>query len=121
MQMSVRKPAAPLSPFVEMFWHWEGYRAEHTLEHCLPTGTMELVFSLGGGRAEFAGPASRYFLLPTSKQIAVLGVHFKPGGGFPFLRMPAGELADRQPTLEDVWGRDAAAVEDRVSAARTVA
>jgi AraC-like DNA-binding protein len=44
-----------------------------------------------------------------------VGVHFKPWGLAPFLRMPAAELCDRPVTMEQVWGRSAvAALQDRL-------
>ena len=104
-----------------MLWCWEGYEAVHQLEHCLPTGTTELVFSLNGGAALVAGPASQFFTLATSAQIAVLGVHFKPGGAFPFFRCPAGDLKNQNINLADVWGAEASLVTERVLAAKTMA
>ena len=38
-----------------------------------------------------------------------VGVHFKPWGLAPFLRLPAFELRDRPLTLEEAWGRPATA------------
>lgn len=38
-----------------------------------------------------------------------VGVHVKPWGLAPFLRMPAAELCDRPVTVEQVWGRRAVA------------
>jgi AraC-like DNA-binding protein len=46
-----------------------------------------------------------------------VGVHFKPWGLAAFLPMPAAELRDRPVTLEEVWGRSAAAeLRDRLAA-----
>jgi len=38
-----------------------------------------------------------------------VGVHFKPWGLAPFLALPAAELRDRPVTVEQLWGRPAAA------------
>ena len=38
-----------------------------------------------------------------------VGVHFTPWGLAPFLPMPAAELCDRPATVEQIWGRPAAA------------
>ena len=40
------KPTPPLSKFVDNFWLYEGYAAEHKTEIILPTGTLELVINL---------------------------------------------------------------------------
>ena len=47
-----------------------------------------------------------------------VGVHAKPWGLAPFLRMPAAELCDRPVTVEQVWGRPAVAeLRDRLATA----
>lgn len=47
-----------------------------------------------------------------------VGVHVKPWGLAPFLPMPAAELCDRPVTIEQVWGRRAAArLRDRLAEA----
>lgn len=46
-----------------------------------------------------------------------MGVHFKPGGAFPFLAPPSDELADRHINLEAIWGRAASQIRERLSAA----
>jgi methylphosphotriester-DNA--protein-cysteine methyltransferase len=117
MRMAVKTPSAPLAAFVDKLWYFEGYETAHSLEHVLPTGTVELVFDLSGRPAVVAGAASRYFLLETARQHCVLGVHFKPGGAFPFFVPPAGELSDQTVDLEAVWGADARQVEEQVLAA----
>ena len=35
------------------------------------------------------GPHSEYFVIDTAQQVRVMGVHFGPGGAFPFLPLPA--------------------------------
>ncbi len=46
-----------------------------------------------------------------------MGVHFKPGGAFPFLGMPADALVDGHVDLEDLWGARAGTLRERLSAA----
>jgi hypothetical protein len=43
-----------------------------------------------------------------------MGVHFKPGGAFPFLGIPAGELADTHVDLETLWVRSAVELRERL-------
>ena len=69
-------------------------------ERLLPTGTMELVFRLDDdGRAASAvsGPRSEFAVLETSRPFSAIGVHFKPGGGFPFFDVPGSELHNQRP------------------------
>src|SRR5947209_8737679 len=113
-------PPPPLSDFVELFWLSEGYVQPHARERLLPQGTVELIINLGGetsrvyrgadGRPEsfrgplVSGPHSGFFAIDTAQALSVLGVHFRPGGAFPFFRPPAGELHDAHVALDVLWG-----------------
>lgn len=103
------KPGPPLSPFVDIFWTVDGHTQPHARERVLPTGTTQLVFNVSpNGRPEsiVVGPRSEFTLLDTATScpITAFGVHFKPGGSFPFVRVPGGELCHRSVALVDVWG-----------------
>jgi hypothetical protein len=50
------------------------------------------------------GPRSESFLIERRATDQLLGVHFKPGGAFPFLGFPYAELHNKQITLADLWG-----------------
>ncbi len=134
MTVRFRRPGALLGEFVDCFWYMDGYAAAHSRERALPTGTVELVVDLRDERMrifkndedragqEFGGslicgPQSGYFVLDTSQASAVAGVHFKPGGAAPFLGMPAGEITDQHVSLEEVWGRHARRLRERLLAA----
>lgn len=110
MLASHRVPAPPLGAFIELLWLYESYAVPHRQERLMPNGSMELVFLLSAPRAEavVAGAYSRFAVLDTSQPAFLLGVHFRPGGAFPFLGMPAGELHNLDVTLEDLWGAQAA-------------
>jgi AraC-like DNA-binding protein len=115
-------PAPPLCDFVELFWLYESYAVPHPRERLLPMGTMELVIDLGeqaGGAPVISGARSESFELDTSRPMSVLGVHFRPGGSFPFLGLPAGELHNATVSLEALWGSGAAELRDRILEART--
>ncbi|HUE23766.1 MAG TPA: helix-turn-helix domain-containing protein [Bryobacteraceae bacterium] len=117
-----RFPAPPLSEFVELLWLYEGYRQPHQKERMLPDGSMELVINLNEDLVRVydphdtgkfrtlrgsvvVGAHSEFFVIDTAEQHSVAGVHFKPGGAFPFLGLPAGELHNTLVSLEDLWGR----------------
>jgi AraC-like DNA-binding protein len=88
----------------------------------LPTGTMALVFALdadGRARGGVTGARSEFVALDTSRPFSAIGVHFRPGGGFPFFGVPAGELHNRSVALDTVWGGYAATVRDRLWEAET--
>jgi transcriptional regulator GlxA family with amidase domain len=50
-----------------------------------------------------------------------MAVSFKPGGAFPFLGLAAGDLLDTHANLQDIWGRAALEIRERVSAEPTPA
>jgi AraC-like DNA-binding protein len=84
--------------------------------------TMELVFQLGGGRigGGVAGPHSEVFFIERTAQDELLGIHFKPGGAFPFLGVPAGDLHNGYVDIADLWGaRGAASIVARLHEAST--
>jgi AraC-like DNA-binding protein len=124
-------PAPPLSQFVHLLWLYEGYTLPHAKERILPTGEMEIVINLAEDQSRMydpeapdrcrtfrgaliSGAHSRYQIIDTAEQASVIGVHFRPGGAFPFLGMPAGELRDITVSLEDLWGAAAADLRDRL-------
>jgi hypothetical protein len=55
-----------------------------------------------------SGAYSSSFVIDTLEDASVIGAHFEPAGAFPFLGLPAGELADFHVDLETLWGRTAA-------------
>lgn len=117
-----RTPGPPLSEVVDSLWICEGYVQPHACERVLPTGAMDLVFALdadGRARSGISGARSEFLVLDTSRPFSVIGVHFRPGGGFPFFGVPAGELHNRSVTLDMVWGGYAATVSDRLWEAET--
>jgi AraC-like DNA-binding protein len=120
-------PSPPLNLFVERFWSCSDATVQPR-ERILPSGAVELVFNLGDdelwgydpshpgevGRlsgAVVVGPHGRFAEMAPSERASILGVHFRPGGAFPFLGLPVGELAETGVDLDALWGR--AAVELR--------
>jgi hypothetical protein len=110
------KPKPPLSKFVDNLWLYEGYEPEQKAPRILPTGTLELVINLRQNELRFydaerpescsrlsgavvSGAFGRGFE-PDTVEGFIMGVHFKPGGAFPFLGLPAGDLADTHVDLE---------------------
>lgn len=135
---SFYKPKPPLSKFVDSFWLYEGYEAEHKIERILPTGTLELAINLRQNelgfydadrpenRSHFSGAVvsgahGSGFAPDAAEETFIIGVHFKPGGAFPFLGLPAGDLADTHVDLETLWGPSAGRLRERLCEARTSA
>lgn len=129
-------PGPPLSDFVELFWLYEGYQQPHKKERLLPDGSMELVINLAEDRVRvydpydpdkfqvlqgslIVGAHSEYFVIDTAQQRSVIGVHFKPGGAFPFFDLPVKELRNMLVSLEALWGRWADRLRERLLEAGT--
>ena len=60
-------------------------------------------------------------MVDTADAACIIGVHFKPGGAFPFLGFPTGDLADTHVDLEIIAGPSADRLRDRLCEARTSA
>jgi methylphosphotriester-DNA--protein-cysteine methyltransferase len=115
-------PAPPLSDHVALFWAFDAYGGPHERERVLPTGTSELVITLGNERTcpmVLSGTQSRAFVIDVAARPTLLGVHFKPGGAVSFLGMPASEIADTVAPLDVLWGRAAAELKERLLEAAT--
>jgi AraC-like DNA-binding protein len=114
------KPHPALSGFVEDLWLYDGYVSAHDRERILPSGTFELVLNLrenelriyGAAEAErcrrfsgavISGPYAGYFCSDAAEEVSIMGVHFRPGGAFPFLGFPAGELSNAHIDLAEIW------------------
>ena len=130
-------PSPPLSHFISLMWFGDDYIAPHRLERVLPTGDMALIINLWENRTRVydtadprkfktfegsivVGAYSGYTVIDTDEQRATAGVAFRPGGAFPFLNLPAGELQDSNASLSDLWGRQAASdLREQLLASRT--
>jgi AraC-like DNA-binding protein len=114
-------PQPPLSTFVDVFWLYDDYIPLHAKEHRLPDGSMELVINLREDTIRvydrqhhdqfqsfrgclISGAHSEFCVIDTASQASIMGVHFKPGGAFPFLTLPAGELHNTHVSLDTLWG-----------------
>jgi AraC-like DNA-binding protein len=106
----------------------------HPRARIIPSGTLELVINLAEDEIRVCDPATprsvqRYagaivsgaltssFGIDPHEHASIIGVHFKPGGAFPFLGVPAFELADVHVDLAALWGRRARVLRDRLGAA----
>ncbi|NEW05686.1 AraC family transcriptional regulator [Paenibacillus sp. SYP-B3998] len=121
MQLRTYIPQTPLSDFVDFFWYFEGYSPSYSKELALPDGSIELVINLREDENKFVeresksqiitygssvicGPHSEFFIIDTSSEATVLGIHFKPGGIYPFLNIPVSELHNIHVSLDVLWG-----------------
>ena len=135
MRYFSHQPAPPLGDFVHNFWHCTD-APSHPRERILPSGTIELVINLredevrifGSEQPEgyrrfpgivISGTYAGAFVIDPSQHASIMGVHFRPGGAFPFFGAAVGELANSHLALEDLWGRAAIELRDRLCSAPT--
>lgn len=138
MFFASHKPLPPLSDFVDVLWLYEGYDVPHERERLLPDGSVELVINLAEDCIRVydshepeksytipgcvvSGPRSEFFVIDTASEAYTIGVHFKPGGAFPFFRVPPAEMVNQSVALECLWGNGSALLRERLLAAGTPA
>lgn len=128
------QPRPPLSGLIENFWLYEGYSSSHRHERIFPTGAFELVFNLRDDELRtyeeddsgeyshrryagslISGPYYGFFVTDRAEESSTMGVHFRPGGAFPFLGQCAYELADTHLDLATIWGRHAGEIRERLA------
>jgi AraC-like DNA-binding protein len=126
-------PGPPLGDFVGRLWQCSD-KPPHSRERILPSGTIELVFNLCDDEIRIYDPAdydrctrfsgavvsgaySTFFVIDPLQHASIIGVHFRPGGAFPFLGVPAGELANTHVDLATLWGPLAGQLRERLRAA----
>ena len=129
-------PQHPLSNFARLFWYYSGFRQPHAKERLLPDGTVSLVVNLRDDRVRMfdsrdhrkaetidghvlSGPRAGYFVIDTLNMVDTIGVHFHPGGAFPFFRMPASKLRDQSLSLDQLWGTNGPDLRVRLLSVRT--
>jgi AraC-like DNA-binding protein len=116
-------PSPPLADFVDLLWLVGAPAPAHGRERLLPTGTMQLVIDLRQTSSLhiplLCGPHSESFIIDAAPQTAIMGVHFKPGGAFPFFKVPAGELHNTRVSLDTFPTWRAAELQERLLEACT--
>ena len=64
--------------------------------------------------AVLSGAYARPYIIDTRVTSPTIGVHFCAGGATPLLGLPAQELANQHVSLEEIWGREAAIIHERL-------
>jgi AraC-like DNA-binding protein len=129
------KPPPPLDGFIDNLWYWEGDAPAHTKDAIIAGTGVALLINLrqdalssftGDGYADkqrsrgiaLCGTHATPFAI-LAHQPVMMGIQFKPGGIWPFLKPSANEVHDRHVALEDLWGRDAERLHERLIQAPT--
>lgn len=126
----IYKPGLPLSQFIEFFFYYEGFHAEHSMEKLLPDGSIDLLIDLTETpkklyhneeatsytvfkKSWISGMKTSYILIDASVS-NMIGVHFKPGGCYPFVDFPMLELNDLTVELDHIWNKDANTIREAI-------
>lgn len=116
-----RRAGPPLDAFVDLIWTCEHEPDRWEQERLLPEGSVELVVDLAASpnEAVVGGPHSTFFVLDTTQRQRLVGVHFRPGGAYPFLGPPLVELRNSSVRLDALWGRLAGELYERLGEVHT--
>ena len=126
----LHKPRSPLSQFIDFFFYYDGHYAGHTMEKLLPDGSVDLLIDLTEPpkklfhneeatsyttlkKSWISGMKTDYILIDASVT-NMIGVHFKPGGCYPFVDFPMLELNDLTTELETIWGNEANSIREAI-------
>jgi AraC-like DNA-binding protein len=137
VQFISRAPIRPLDTCIDRLWLLIDAPAQ-SKERIAPSGTIDLGINLHENvlriydaakpqqsecfsGAVVSGAHSRPFVIDPRELVSIIGVRFRPGGAFPFLGLPAGELADTHVDLDTLWGRSAIELRERLCEAKTPA
>ena len=93
-------PPADLAPFISIAWilRWDLGEDAH-VQRVLPDPCVQIVIDADGARV--MGVVTGSFAVTLTGKHLVLGMKFRPGGFYPFLRQPVSSLTDRTVRLAD--------------------
>ena len=127
-------PAPPLNEYIHDLYYIEGPPPYSRLK-VSPDAMLHLMVNLGQPFKLYApyqvtpfatcseswwiGLWSHYWIVEWPQPIRFYGVHFKPAGVYPFLRLPLSELHNQVVPVDAIWGRFAAELRERLYTAPT--
>jgi len=130
------RPASVLAEYTEIIGQWHarvGYRSR-----ALPRGAVTLIIDVGQRQhldffaadgctrldvpsAFITGSHTASYVSEMPAGQPAVAVHFRPGGAYPFLRIPLIDLENSYVGLEDVWGAAGTELHERLIDAPTPA
>ncbi len=131
----IQAPIPVLQAYVETVWASDPCSSAATgREHVLPCGQMHLAVRLDGvplrlysdandatgelvGDAVVAGARAGYYIKDASSPARSVGVQLRPGAAQALFGLSATAFLGRHVSLDDVWGRDAEQLRERLRAA----
>jgi AraC-like DNA-binding protein len=128
-------PSVPLNAYIEDFYYLDG-PAPYPRQKVMPVASSNLMINLGPSfdvyRPDQADPFitctdswwvgvwSTYHAVDWPPSVKLFGVHFKPGGAYRFLQFPLSEMNGQVVPLDEIWGRYASEIRERLHTAPTI-
>lgn len=124
------RPSSPLGDYVESIGDWRSPVVDYW-SRALPRGAVTVIFDVGqrqqlhfyaaDGKTRLGVPSAfitgSHAASYVSNIVAgepVMALHFRPGGAFPFLGIPLGDLEDAYVGIDEVWGSDGRDLHERL-------
>jgi AraC-like DNA-binding protein len=128
-------PSPPLNTYIDDLYFWCG-SAPYSHLKALPMPSLHLMVNFGDAFRVYEpdqaepvatcteswamGLLSTYHIVDWPPNVQFFGIHFKPGGVYPFLGLPLSELHNQVVPLDALWGSFAAEIRERLYAAPTI-
>ena len=128
-------PSAPLNTFIEDLYYLDG-PAPYPRQKVLPVASSNLMINLGRPfdvykpdqvepfitctHSWWVGIWSTYHSVDWPPNVQLFGIHFKPGGAYPFMQLPLSEMNGQVVPLDALWGWYAGEIRERLHAAPTI-
>ncbi|MEZ4864921.1 MAG: helix-turn-helix domain-containing protein [Caldilineaceae bacterium] len=128
-------PSPPLGTYIDYFYYIDGVMP-YPREKILPTGWLDLEVNLGSAiqiydatgikpvatciQCWWVGVWNTYGTVKWPPYTQLMGIHFKPGGAYPFLNFPLSVLQNQIVAAEALWGGFAAELCERLSTAPSI-
>lgn len=114
------RPCSPLGDYVESIGDWRSPEVDYW-SRALPRGAVTVIFDVGqrqqldfyaaDGATKLSVPPAFITGSHTASYVSniaagepVMAIHFRPGGAFPFLGIPLGDIEDGYVGVDQVWG-----------------
>ena len=128
-------PSPPLDSYIDDLYYLDG-PASYPRQKVFPVASSNLMINLGDPFDVYEPDETKPFITCTDSwwvgvwntyhsvdwptHVQFFGVHFKPGGTYPFLKLPLSELNNQVVALDAIWGKFASEIRERLHAASSV-
>jgi AraC-like DNA-binding protein len=133
MEYKEYQPHHLLSGYIECYWSALADRPPfREQESLIPDGTIELMFNFGDDYAQILdekkvqvkgshiiGIRKQALLISQTHKQNIFSVRFKPGGSYPFFRIPANIFSNTFITIDDLLTNDYTHLEEQLANAKS--